>query len=128
MPVLPVIELSPSDIRFTQDSIRKTFGDGRDVNNTIRQILRGELSVLSLPRIRVVNVGGCYFAFDNRRLYVYRVLQFRGFLKTVQVNLAPSTQLQPDKWTTTNEGQSVSVRRETTLKHTREAFPELRMR
>ena len=128
MPVLPVIELSPSDIRFTQDSIKRTFSDGRHVNNTIHRILKGELSVLDLPRIRVVNLSGCYFAFDNRRLYVYRVLQFRNFLETVLVNLAPSTQLQPDKWTTTNEGRSVSVRRGATLKHTSETFEELYMR
>ena len=114
---LPVIELSPSDIRFMQDSISRRFRNGNSVNGTIRKIFKGEWSVHCLPQIRVVNLNGCYFSFDNRRLYVYKVLQHHGFLETVQVNVAPISQFQRRKLTTRNAGMSVTVRMGDTLKH-----------
>ena len=114
---LPVIELSPADIRFMHDCIRKYFQNGNSVNATVENIADGKWPVKCLPRIRVVNMNGYYFTFDNRRLYVYRVLHFRGLLKTVEVSLAPLRQFQPHKFSTKNKGKSIYVRCDDTLKH-----------
>ena len=112
-----LIELSPCDIRFMHEYINSKFGDGNSVNETIDMICRGEMRVEDLPRIRVVQMNNSYYAFDNRRLYVYRVLHYRGILDKVTVQLAPYHQFQPERYSTKNNGTSVRLRKGLTYKH-----------
>ena len=61
---LPVIELSPSDIRFMQDSISRRFRNGDSVNETILKIFKQEWSVHCLPRISRLDVIS-YFTIEG---------------------------------------------------------------
>ena len=115
--MLPLIDLSPCDIRFMHHRINNQFSNGNSVNETIERIARGEMSVGRLPKIRVVKINNSYYAFDNRRLYVYRVLHYRGLLNEIKVYLAPLSQFQPKRFSTKNNGLSIIVRGDTTLKH-----------
>jgi len=74
------------------DCINDKFQNGNSVNLTIKAIIAGKLRVEQLPRIKVVNKFNSYYAFDNRRLYVYRVLHYHGLLDKIIVILAPVSQ------------------------------------
>jgi len=100
-----------------QDSINDKFRNGNSVNRTIKEIVAGNLRVERLPTIKVVNMSNSYYSFDNRRLYVYRVLHYRGLLDKIVVILAPMSQFQRRKFTTRNNGRSIVLRRGVTLKH-----------
>ena len=118
------IELRPSKIRFMHDSINPNFRSGQSLEDTINRIQQGHMSVYDLPKIRVVRKDGFYYAFDNRRLYVYRVLEHRGRLNRIRVNLAPLSEYQPHRFSTLNNGESVILKYgETTLAHARATDP-----
>ena len=117
------IELAPSKIRFMHDRINSRFKNGVLLSTTIQEIEQGTMSVYSLPKIRVVRRNGYYYAFDNRRLYVYRVLQYRGLLDKVKVNLAPLRKFQPERFTTRNNGRSVRLQSGLTLPHSEADSP-----
>ena len=111
------IRLSPAEIRFIHDNICRKFKNGRSVNDTIDQIAKGCMSVEELPKIAVIKKDGYYYSLDNRRLYVYRVLHYRGLLENVIVNHVSSSLFQPEKFTTINNGNSIFVRRDVTKPH-----------
>ena len=117
------IELAPSQIRFMHRSINPKFSNGDSLDETIYKIDLGWMNVYDLPKIRVVKRNGFYYAFDNRRLYVYRVLQYRGKLDTVTVYLAPLSQFQPRRFNTSNNGESVVLKSGTTLLHSHATSP-----
>ena len=117
------IELPPSKIRFMHHSISPRFRNFDLLNETITKIELGEMDVYDLPKIRVVRRNGYYYAFDNRRLYVYRVLHYRGRLDKVKVHLAPLCQFQPFRFSTLNNGESVVVENEITLPHSHATSP-----
>ena len=111
------IALSPCEIRFMHHSINENFGDGRSINATIERITRGEMTVNAIPKIRVVKMNKSYFTFDNRRLYVYRVLHHRGLLDKINVLVAPKSDFQIKRFSTRNYGKSISLKSGTTLPH-----------
>ena len=115
--MVQIIDLSPSDIRFMHDRINSKFSNGISLHETIDDIENGLMKVDDLPRIRVVCKDGYYYSFDNRRLYVYRVLHYRGRLNKVTVKLAPNSQFQPERFTTKNNGKSVTFYKGTTYIH-----------
>ena len=121
--MLREIELAPSQIRFMHRSINSKFSNGDSLDETINKIDLGLLNVYDLPKIRVVKRNGFYYAFDNRRLYVYRVLQYRGKLDTVRVYLAPSSKFQPRRFSTLNNGESVVLKSGNTLPHSHATSP-----
>ena len=118
-----IIELAPSKIRFMQNTINNQFTEGDSVNETISKIENGVMDIYDLPKIRVVRKDGFYYAFDNRRLYVYRVLHFRGLLEKVQVKLAPLRDFMQDRFTTENNGESIELVRGITLPHSDATSP-----
>ena len=71
------LQLRPSDIRYSQDSINIYFreeGSGT-ILDLFEKIINGEINVSFLPRIQVADYDGNWMAFEgNRRLFVYRVL------------------------------------------------------
>ena len=75
------------------------------------------MRVEDLPRIREVQMNNSYYAFDNRRLYVYRVLHIRGKLDKITVQLAPYHQFQPERYSTKINGTPVTLRKALTYKH-----------
>ena len=56
------MELRPSKIRFMHHSINPKFRNGKSVEDTIRRIQQGLMSVNELPTIRVVRKDGFYYA------------------------------------------------------------------
>ena len=111
------LELAPSKIRFMHKQINSNFKNCKSVNQTVYNIENGSMSVDDLPMIRVVRRNGRYYAFDNRRLYVYRVLEKRGCVRTVTVVKASPSKFQPRRFNTLNNGISVTVRGDVTLAH-----------
>jgi len=94
MPIFEEKLICPLSIRFTQQRIRTTFRDGREVEAAIRQIQTrpgvGDYDLIleaPFPQIEVIRwapngrkatIGGSdreswhWFSFDNRRLYCYQ--------------------------------------------------------
>ena len=118
-----ILELAPSKIRFMHDRIKDRFSNGVTLYDTINSIESGSMNVYDLPKIRVVRRNGFYYAFDNRRLYVYRVLEHRGKLDKVKVKLAPLSKFKPSYFTTKNNGQSIRLTRGVTLTHSHATSP-----
>ncbi|CAK8694632.1 uncharacterized protein LOC143447096 [Clavelina lepadiformis] len=109
--------LQPLNIRFAQDTISNTFrGNGQSVNRTIDLITEGKILVENIPPMTVIERNGLYYSQDNRRLYVFRVLQCINHLNEVKVNIGNSFPM--NKFTTNNEGTSVLVRNDDTRNHT----------
>ncbi|XP_078489790.1 uncharacterized protein LOC144746290 isoform X2 [Ciona intestinalis] len=107
--------LAPLDIRFSQDSIRSSFQDGRSIIQAIIDIRNGRMEATDFPTISVIFKNGNYYTGDNRRLYVFRVLQCEGILNRVPVYT--TTYINPRKFTTVNQGVSIRVRQGPTLPH-----------
>ena len=53
--------LSPSEIRFTQDTIAMCFQNDKEVNVTCEEIVKGNIKVSDFPYIRVLYREGYYF-------------------------------------------------------------------
>eukprot|EP00929_Paragymnodinium_shiwhaense_P000703 TRINITY_DN100938_c0_g1_i1.p1 TRINITY_DN100938_c0_g1~~TRINITY_DN100938_c0_g1_i1.p1 ORF type:complete len:1044 (-),score=146.46 TRINITY_DN100938_c0_g1_i1:60-3191(-) len=56
------------DIRFSQDSIRSVFSDGRSTEQLTKDLQSGKMSIADFPTIRVVELCGIVWSLDNRRL------------------------------------------------------------
>ncbi|XP_036369109.1 uncharacterized protein LOC118767871 [Octopus sinensis] len=104
------LRLSPSDIRYTQDSIACKFRNGTTLTETISDLVKGTITPDGIPVISVYLKDGKYYSTDNRRLYVFKELQSRSQpdLK-IRVHVT-SAALPPSKFTTLNDGQSIKVR------------------
>lgn len=87
------LELKPSDIRFTKETILPRFQNdrnhpGRLINDVIDDIIAGrDVTWQGFPPIAVVQMNGLYWSFNSRRLYMFRVLECEGVLDTIPVRL-----------------------------------------
>jgi hypothetical protein len=82
--------IDPAQVHFTFARIRPVFSCGRRiVEDTMQQILGGELDIARLPTIQVLYDGEHYYSMNNRRLYLFKELQRVGFLKTVVARVEP---------------------------------------
>ncbi|XP_055995748.1 uncharacterized protein LOC130046316 [Ostrea edulis] len=105
--------LSPLQIRFSQDSIANTFGrctshSFRPIGKTLDDILSGRCNVNSIPNISVMYKNGHWFTADNRRLWVFQEAEKRG--KCGEIFVREIAHIDYDKFTTTNNGESIYVR------------------
>ncbi len=57
--------MDPSDIRYTQNSIKGTFKDGSSVDDIINGLKKGSISPDDVPAIRVFEKGGHTYSLDN---------------------------------------------------------------
>jgi hypothetical protein len=76
----------PSDLRFTQDSIRVTFKapfDSTRIDDAVDKIISGEWTASMFACICIVEVDGILFSLDNRRLWVFR----KAALSSITVKL-----------------------------------------
>lgn len=97
------------EIRFTQNSIKGTFRDGRAVSDLITGLKNGTLKPGDVAPIRVFMKDGKMFTLDNRRLYAFQ----QAGVRTIRVVWATAKELAkelPNKLTTENDGTSVLVR------------------
>ena len=118
------VDLAPSQILFTHDSIAETFSCGRYIDHTYEELLQGDIQVEDLPMIKVKRADLSthqYWAargwdFDlfwavtgNRRTWVYRKLQVAGLCNSVRCELSKKG-VGSERFTTPNCGDSVVVR------------------
>jgi len=78
-----MVYLDPDNIYYTQDSIRKTFRDGRSISTTVAELSRGAISVSDIPRMTVFQENGKYFSLDNRFVVVFVVVVVVGVVVVV---------------------------------------------
>ena len=106
-----MMDLKPSEIRYSQDSICRQFGFGNHRNTpigeTLDQLLINSIRAYNIPRITVSKIGRLWYTGDNRRLWVFRKAAEFGVLKTIPVI---DGYISNNKFTTVNEGHSVTVR------------------
>ncbi|MGP4039475.1 RHS repeat-associated core domain-containing protein [Gracilibacillus sp. D59] len=64
---------SQKDIRYTQDSIKKSFKDGGTVDDLATGLKNGSVNKNDIPAIRVFqHTDGNMYSLDNRRLYAFK--------------------------------------------------------
>ena len=81
--------MNPTDIKFTQKTVLKTFSDPSkpSVLELMQLIFDGAVNVEELPKIRVATPlnkeqpGNSFFSCDNRRLFLFKAL----LLKEIEV-------------------------------------------
>jgi len=63
---------NPNSIRFSQDSVRGTFSDGRSVRELTEGLRSGAIKPTDVPAVRLVERQGKLISIDNRRLQAFR--------------------------------------------------------
>ncbi|HEX6235791.1 MAG TPA: DNRLRE domain-containing protein [Acidimicrobiales bacterium] len=100
--------IDPSEVRFTQDSIRQTFRDGRTVSDLARGLRTGTVDPSDVPPIRLVEYKGRLFTLDNRRLAAFGEAGI-----SAPYRMATPREIAREwksKFTTDTEGQSIQLR------------------
>lgn len=86
--------LRPSDIMYSQKTIAPHFQNGVSLENLRDQIGCRPISILGIPMISVKFLpDGSYLSLDNRRLWVFKELEYRGvinFILVERINWIPS--------------------------------------
>lgn len=100
----------PKTIRFTQDSIKGTFGKGNNgssLKGLIADLKNGKVTANDIPAIRTFKKNGQTFSLDNRRL---KAFQEAGV--SIRTRPATANEIANDafKFTSKNGGESVRVR------------------
>ena len=76
----------PSELSFSQDSISKTFKNGKCLTETLKDFLNGSINPDDIPPVAAKLVKGKWIVCEgNRRLYLYKILEEAGFIDTVPV-------------------------------------------
>ena len=101
--------VDPNTVRFSQDSIKPTFKDGRTIDDLAAGLRSGEVKPGDVPPVRVVNRDGELFTLDNRRLEAFR----RADVPIPYRDATPAEAAREAyKFTTKNDGQSIRIRGE----------------
>eukprot|EP00403_Amphidinium_massartii_P003640 CAMPEP_0178378670 /NCGR_PEP_ID=MMETSP0689_2-20121128/4548_1 /TAXON_ID=160604 /ORGANISM="Amphidinium massartii, Strain CS-259" /LENGTH=318 /DNA_ID=CAMNT_0019998751 /DNA_START=9 /DNA_END=965 /DNA_ORIENTATION=- len=66
------VQLTINQIRFSQESIKGSFSDGREVKLMIEELATGKKTLNDIPPITVVIHNGEIYSADNRRLFVFK--------------------------------------------------------
>jgi hypothetical protein len=100
---------SQKDIRYTQESIKKSFKDGGTVDDLAAGLKNGSVNKNDIPAIRVFqHTDGNIYSLDNRRLYAFK----QAGIDPPQV-WAPNDLVQKQigwKMTTKSNGTSIRLR------------------
>lgn len=117
--------LRPINIKYTQDTIADTMhienSEGyvtkMPLGEVVDAVLSGEMNIDAIPKISVFCLRNTWYSLDNRRLWVFKKIQFLyDHTKEKYFNI---TCLQKDldfvnmsKVTTSNSGEDIFVRRD----------------
>lgn len=108
------MDMRPSEIRFTHDSIQSSFRDGRSIPETFREILLQNLVIEDLPLMELMEYefqSDWFVVRGNRRLFMFQELEKRGFMQKVKVHLKTfDPVIFQSQYTFTNKGESVRIR------------------
>jgi antirestriction protein len=66
------LNLKPSDIMYSQNSIGNKFKNGDQIGEVLDDIMEDRLSISKLPTIEVKCIDGSYVSSDNRRLWILK--------------------------------------------------------
>ena len=105
------VEVPVSQIRWSHDSVRVLFQDGRLVVTMLKELLDGDLLPLQIPQIEVLEDENILYAWSgNRRLWVLKEFQrLRKEEVTVKVKKKSSKlNRKSPKFSTTCDGESVT--------------------
>lgn len=85
-----LIELQPSEILFSQKSIKHRFQDknnqpGQHIGEVLDDIVQGRVKIQSIPKIEVINEDGLWISGDNRRLWIFKQLEHLGQVDKITV-------------------------------------------
>lgn len=99
---------NPKDIRFTQNSVKNSFSDGKALQSTIDDLKSGKISPADLPAIRVFEKDGLIYSLDNRRVLA-------ASAAGVPIKIVPATEAEiakevGRKMNTPNKGSIICVR------------------
>ncbi|KAJ8310482.1 hypothetical protein KUTeg_012347 [Tegillarca granosa] len=108
-----ILNLLPSEIRFTQDSIGRLFGRGTNhasqpIGELLDDLLLDRCSVDTIPKISVMKFNNKYYSADNRRLWIFKKAEEFGKCDSIQVceiDFIPAKKL-----TTQCDGLNVHIR------------------
>nr|XP_004225521.1 uncharacterized protein LOC100182085 isoform X2 [Ciona intestinalis] len=101
--------MKPTNIQFSQDSVAKSFkNEGAELHDTCQLISTGSVSADEIRPIRVIIKDNKAISVDNRRLYVFRVLEISGHLHSIKVQVI--NQYDEERFTSTNNGCHVRLR------------------
>jgi hypothetical protein len=92
-------------IRFTQDSCKKTFKDGRSVFDLAMDLKSGRISPDDIPPIRIFEKWGQIHSLDNRRLLAFQIADV-----PIRVKAATNKEIQAWDITTLTHGLGITVR------------------
>ncbi|MFJ6539129.1 RHS repeat-associated core domain-containing protein [Streptomyces sp. NPDC091385] len=100
-------KMNPARIRFTQDSIKGSYKDGRSLEDTIMELKSGAKSADDIQPIRIFERDGQIYSLDNRRLYAFKQAEV-----PVKFVKASPREVEQESWkfTTQNDGLSIRVR------------------
>ncbi|KAJ8318960.1 hypothetical protein KUTeg_004051 [Tegillarca granosa] len=112
---MTILSLSPSEIRYTQDSIGTTFGRStrhafQPIGQTLDDLLKGRCSIYTIPSISVTWKNGKVYSADNRRLWIFKKAEELGSCNSIPVREIDDYYISSMKWTTVNDGESLYVR------------------
>ena len=107
-----VLNISVSDILYTQESISPQFTNGKHVNAVINDLNEGTTLVTDFPRIRVQPLahgdGQVYYhSFDNRRSYVFKNSKFAD--STIEVETITQEERINEIWKVTSQSDGWNV-------------------
>lgn len=84
-----LVFMKPSEIRFSEHEIADRFADHGDIHQVILRLTLNSRLVNTIPTINVSNRNDAeWHTENNRRLYMFRVLERNGVLDKIQVNRA----------------------------------------
>lgn len=104
------LEMSPEQIYFTHNSVANRFRCGRSIHETVERLKRKNICAYDFPEITVFQRDGKWHSLDNRRLWCFK----EAGLTSVPVRHIDASKAAERKFTTTNGGESVVVRSNST--------------
>ena len=78
--------MKPSEIYYSQDSIKDKFDNGYTIYSTYNACVKHPFVIDKIPRIRICKKNGKWYTLDNRRLWVFKKLEANGHITDVKVN------------------------------------------
>ncbi|KAK3610018.1 hypothetical protein CHS0354_032364 [Potamilus streckersoni] len=102
------MRLKPSEVYFSQDTIKNCFDNRGTIGSVLDKIYEGAMSIQKIPKISVCQKDGKWFTVDNRRLWIFQQLEKLGKCSEIDVQVTYS--IPGNKLTTKNGGESVTVR------------------
>ncbi|XP_026695147.2 uncharacterized protein LOC113475298 [Ciona intestinalis] len=86
---MDVAFMKPSDIRFSKEFIPARFSNRDEINGVIAKLTLHPKLLNTIPMIVVSNRNtGEWHSQNNRRLYMFRVLERNGILDQIQVEIS----------------------------------------